>query len=407
MKTSMDDSRLTNVSEIREFLQSTKKLVITADSLEEKYWFIDRTIDRFRYRELSRLDKHTILLYLRKVTGYKRAQLLRLVKRAIAGGLSKKPYHRENPNRVYTLSDIKLLEKTDEFHLRLNSVATREILRREFEIFHHDQYQRLSRISPSHISNLRQRESYRSSWVNGTKSREVPIGETMPPETNDLPGAIRVDTVHQRDVFYLNAVDEITQWEVVVCIPQISERFLEPALEILLEGFPFIVFNFHSDRGSEFINQVVAKLLNKLLIFQTKSRSRHTNDNALVESKNGSVIRKNMGYAYIHQQLVGQINGYLRNFFNPYLDFHRPCLFLTETRKDKHNRERRIYGEATTPYEKLKEILHQSGKNFLKPNISLETLDKIAYEKSDNEFAKMMREEERKLFSKTFFAPKP
>jgi transposase InsO family protein len=52
---------------------------------------------------------------------------------------------------------------------------------------------------------------------------------------------------------------------------------------ILLDAFPFVIKGFHSDNGSEYINKRVAKLLEKLLIEFTKSRARHTNDNALAE----------------------------------------------------------------------------------------------------------------------------
>ena len=67
----------------------------------------------------------------------------------------------------------------------------------------------------------------------------------------------------------------------------------------MMEQFPFPILGFHSDNGSEFINHTVAKLLNKLLIEQTKSRPRHSNDNGLVERKNGAVIRKHMGFDHI------------------------------------------------------------------------------------------------------------
>jgi hypothetical protein len=43
----------------------------------------------------------------------------------------------------------------------------------------------------------------------------------------------------------------------------------------------------------------VAKLLDKLLVEQTKSRPRHSNDNGLAETKNGALIRKHMGYGHI------------------------------------------------------------------------------------------------------------
>lgn len=402
----MDDSRIGSIAQLEEFVKSSQKLVVELETIEDKYAFIDKTVDRFGYRKLKRKEKHIVYLYLRKLTGYKKAQLLRLIKRAILGKLTRKEYQRKNPNRIYTATDIKLLERTDEFHLRLNAVATHEIIRREYEVFHHKEFKNISRISVSHINNLRRHPIYVNSWVNATKPREIAIGTTTPPETNNLPGSIRVDTVHQRDVYHINSVDEITQWEIVVCVPTIAESTLGPALELMFSQYPFTVFNFHSDRGSEFINHLVAQILNKLLIKQTKSRSRHCNDNALVETKNGSVVRKNMGYCHINQDKADRINDYYRMFLNPYLNFHRPCLYLTETKKDSFGRERRVYGEVKVPYDKLREVYRQTKKNFLIPSTSWDKLDIIAYQYSDNEFAEIVRKEERKLFNEIFFTKK-
>jgi len=69
-----------------------------------------------------------------------------------------------------------------------------------------------------------------------------------------------------------------------------------PVLEAILATFPFVIHGFHADNGSEYINHRVAALLQKLHIEFTKSRPRHSNDNALAESKNASVIRKHLGY---------------------------------------------------------------------------------------------------------------
>lgn len=234
------------------------------------------------------------------------------------------------------------MEKTDELHLRLSEGATKEILRREFEIFHHNNFQTISRISHSHITNLRHSLIYKNSWVNHTKARQIPIRITMPPENFGKPGSIRVDTVNQRDVYHINSVDEITQWEVVVCVPQISERCMLPALQELIDQYPFIVFNFHSDRGRETINYIVSSFLQRLLIKQTKSRAYHANDNALVETKNGAVVRKNMGWQHINQNLTDKINHYYRNYFNPYLNFHRPCGYTTII-VDEKGRKKRLY----------------------------------------------------------------
>lgn len=394
----MDDLRLTNINQLKSFLKGSEKCGLRLCSLTDKYNLIDRTIDRLDYRKLKRKEKRLVINYLKKLTGYKKAQLFRLTDRALWGNLIRKKYQRKNPNIIYLPSDVKLLEQTDELHFRLNSMATKEILRREQEIFHHQEYANISKVSSSHINNLRKRVIYKNSWVNGTKANEVNIGKTAPPEANNRPGSIRIDSVSQRDVFHINAVDEVTQWEILICVPQISERYLSPALEILLDQFPFVIFNFHSDRGSEFINKVVAEILNKLLINQTKSRSRHCNDNALVESKNGTIIRKNMGYCHVDQKMTDEVNRFYEEYFNPYLNFHRPCGFVTETRVDAKGRERKIYGQYTTPYEKLKEISKNLKKNFLKPEQSFGKIDIIAYRYSDNEFAKILRSKQEKLF---------
>lgn len=399
MNIDMDDSRIQSIAQLAGFLNGASQLVVSLEhaAIEEKYRFIDQTVDRFRYPKLKRNERHTVYRYLRNVTGYQKAQLLRLIKRAVVGRLTRKEYRRINPNRIYTGRDVKLLEKTDELHLRLSDRATQEILRREYERFDRKEYQTLAHISHGHITNLRHHPVYRSSWVNHTKARLVPIGHTQAPENYGRPGSIRVDTVSQRDIYHINAVDEITQWEVLVAVPVISEICMLPALSILLDQFPFMIFNFHSDRGGEAINYLVASFLQKLLINQTKSRARHPNDNALVETKNGSVVRKNMGWEHIHQQFTDDFTNYYRQWFNPYLNFHRPCAFPT-VEKDERGKSTKVYRIYQTPYEALKGI--PEAHTFLKPEQSFTKLDTIAYEKSDNEFAEVMRNEERKLFEK-------
>jgi transposase InsO family protein len=126
-------------------------------------------------------------------------------------------------------------------------------------------------------------------------------------------------------VYHLNAVDEVTQWQGVRAAGQISERWLLPVLEAMLEQFPFRIWGFHSDNGSEYINHRVAQLLNKLLAEQTKSRPRHSNDNGLAECKNGAVVRKHMEYGHIQAGHAEAINKFYRDHVNPYLNFHRPC----------------------------------------------------------------------------------
>ena len=230
------------------------------------------------------------------------------------------------------------------------------------------------------------------------------IGIRKKPTPLGIPGYIRVDSVHQGDldkekgVYHINLVDEVTQWEVVGCVEGISEEFLRPLLDELLAAFPFRIRGFHSDNGSEYINEVVAALLTKLSIEQTKSRSRRTNDNALVEGKNASRVRKHMGYTHIPKRYARTIMDFYREHLNSYCNFHRPCGFATR-KIDRRGKEKITYDTYLTPYEKLLSITEW--ETHLRPGVTAASLTEISRRESDNECGKKLQEAKSKLF-KTF-----
>lgn len=401
MKIVMDFKHIKTVLDIQKFVAGSKRFIVKANTIEDRYEVIQEIIDRINYLSITKQEKHIVRIFLKNITGYKHSQLAHLIDKAIRGDLIRKRYVRMNVYRKYSGFDIRLLEKTDELHFRLSAAATHEIMRREYDIFKHKEFENIAKISQSHINNLRKTETYKAKYLHHTQAKVVAIGETRKPEPNGCPGSIRIDTVHQRDIYIINSIDEVTQWEVVTAVPTISEEYLKPALKALLSQYPFVIFNFHSDRGSEFINKVVAKLLNKLLIHQTKSRSRHYNDQALVEGKNGSIIRKNFGYYHVNQSMVTPYNEFYESWFNHYLNYHRPCGYVTEVKTDHKGREEKVYGQYTTPYEKLKEVSNNKQQDFLKPEVTFQQLDKIAYQMSDNEFAEYMRKHQYQLFDIT------
>jgi transposase InsO family protein len=173
--------------------------------------------------------------------------------------------------------------------------------------FGDQRFERLAKIPVSHLYNLGKRHDYRKTRVFQDKTRSVKnrIGTRRKSDPQGRPDFIRIDTVHQGDLdgvkglYHINAVDEVTQFEVVFTVERISEQFLIPALERLLESFPFVLLGFHANNGSEYINRHVAEMLEKMRIELTKSRARHCNDNALAESKNAAVVRKILGYCHI------------------------------------------------------------------------------------------------------------
>ena len=167
----------------------------------------------------------------------------------------------------------------------------------------------------------------------------------------------------------------------------------------MIRQFPFVIRGFHADNGSEFINRQVAKLLNKLLIELTKSRPRHSNDNALAECKNGAVVRKHLGYTHIPQKYAPAINQFLTAHLNPHINYHRPC-FFPETVTDHRGKQikRYPYHLMMTPYDKLKSL--SDPDKFLKPGRNFIQLDEIATRISDNESAKQILNAKKRLFTK-------
>jgi transposase InsO family protein len=407
MVINMNDERMHTLAQLQAFLDGTTAIAF-AVAADERYDFIARTIRRFGYGRLQRADKAVVLRFLERVSGYSRQQITRLVKRGCERRQLIKRYKgsRTSFARTYTSADVLLLAHTDTLHGTLSGLATKKLMERAFLIFGEIRYQRLATISVGHLYNLRKSVGYQRQRQVWTKTRPVtvPIGERRAPAPNNRPGYLRVDTVHQGDldgikgVYHINAVDCVTQYEGVATCERISEAFLIPVLEELLLSFPFVILGFHSDNGSEFINAPVVKLLNKLLVEeQTKSRSRHSNDNAQAESKNNAIVRKHLGYSHIPQHLASLVNAFCRDYLNPYINFHRPCLFA-ETITDTKGKECKKYSykNMNTPYEKLKSL--PDAAKFLKLGITFEQLDAQAAKISDNDAALALNKARNILF---------
>jgi hypothetical protein len=193
-----------------------------------------------------------------KLTGLSRAQMTRLIGRYLNGGeVKERSYRRHRFRQRYTRADIELLAAVDEAHETLSGPATRRILEREYGEYGKPEYERLARISVAHLYNLRKQRRYRECRLSYTKTRpaQVQIGERRRPDPQGQPGYLRIDTVHQGDrdglkgVYHINAVDEVTQWQVMGCTAQIGKAWLLPVLEQILKQFPFRIRGFHSDNG--------------------------------------------------------------------------------------------------------------------------------------------------------------
>ena len=390
---SLDVEGLRTPEQVRAFLDGNGAVVFQPVSRSEAYAFVSRMLSRFGYAGLDRPDRGLVKRFLGKATGLSRAQVTRLVAQYLKtgrvvdrrGGGPRRPFERR-----YTAADIRLLAEVDATLGQMAGPATRAIMRREFEVYGDERYQRMAYVSNGHLYNLRRSTTYRRrrTVLDRTRPTRSAIGERRPPRADGRPGFVRVDTVHQGDldgdkgVYLINVVDEVTQFEYVGAVPAISERFLVPVLEGLLALFPFAILGFHADNGSEYVNHHVAALLAKLHAEFTKSRPRHSNDNALAESKNASVVRKWLGHAHIPQRFAPLVDRFARGVLSPALNFHRPCMFpVKHTDDDGRVRKRYPHDAVMTPYERLRSL--DNAERYLKPGITFAALDKTAHAVSD------------------------
>ncbi len=319
---SLDQIR--TVDQMRAFVEGADRAEITHLDRDGAYALITVAVERVLYPRLGRADKGTVLRFLEKATGLSRAQIDRLVRQHRRTGHIRdhrnKPPARPFPRR-YTPADIALLAEVDEAYGQLSGPATKEILRRMYELHGDERFRRLASISNGHIYNLGKTRSYRRGRLtfHQTRSTPVRIGQRRKPTPDGSPGHLRVDTVHLGDregnkgIYVINVVDEVTQFQHLGAVPNITESYLIPLLEALITALPFTVEALHADNGSEYVNHRVVELLNKLRIGTfTKSRPRRTNDNALVESKNGSIVRKWLGHTYVPGPLAPRVDAFLR-----------------------------------------------------------------------------------------------
>ena len=413
----MDETRLRTIEQLQEFLKATPEVAFTAHGLggaadNQRYEHISRVLTRFDYPQRNKRERGVVLAYLRRTSGYGRAQLTRLVARWAVNRVAQHPLLKQYRApalpfaRKYTAADVELLVEMDRAQEDVCGAAVAHLLQRAYTVYGDPRYVRLADLSVSHLYNLRKHADYQARRVSFVKTRAVcnPIGVRKAPSPNGRAGFVRIDTVHQGDldgvkgVYHITCVDEVSQWQVQACVQGISEAFLLPVLALVLLQFPFEIVGFHSDNGSEYINGRVAKLLQKLLVEQTKSRSRHSNDNALAESKNASVVRKHMGYSHIPQKYAKPINAFYQEVFNPWLNLHRPCMFASDTVNAKGKVVKRYrHEDVKTPLAALTQLCDRGLASF-KAGVTLAALQALADAQTDLAAAQDMQRAKAELF---------
>lgn len=401
----MNDDHLVSVAQLKEFAKLSNSAKFKSNSSKvETYEWVNTTLSRFKYHFLKKKEKSIVKGYILKMTGYSDGAVDKLIARKKKfGKIFVKERTQNTFTKFYQGSDIELLAEVSNVTLNQNGYALKEMCKSMYIDSSDLRFEKLSKISVSHLYNLKKTNIYEHKSLFYTKTNPVQrnIGERRKPRPEGIPGYVRVDSVHQGDrekekgVYHINLVDEVTQAEYAGCVGVISEYHLLPLLQELLETFPFKILGFHSDNGSEYINYQVADMLKKMLVDQTKSRSRRTNDNALVEGKNGAIVRKYLGYSHIPKGNAKKINTFYREYLNPYLNFHRYCGFATDY-VDERGKIKKKYETYMTPVQKLLSL--PSCEQYLKDGITKVGLLLETKRMNHLEAAKKVFVERQKLF---------
>lgn len=407
----MNDSHIVSLNQVEENIATVTIPIFSFESHEKAYAWVDQILDRFSYHSrgknrLSKKEKMSIRKYIQMYTTYSRSQITRLIKEKKENGTLKygKGKKRNSFKKIYTKEDAELLAEADNAYRRMSGNAMRKTFKDEFELYGKKDYERLAQISHGQFYRLRGSLDYKekSITIGRTISVNCSIGIRKKPQPDGKPGYIRADTVHQGDfegvkgVYHVNLVDEVTQWEILFCVESITEGSMAYVVEQALKLFPFNIIGFHSDNGGENINGSVSEVLQKQFIEQTKSRSGRCNDNALIECKNGSVVRKHMGRWHMPKFEARKINAFFRDFFNHFLNFHRMCAYPTIVVSDD-GKKKKIYEETMTPCQKLLSI--KNVKTYLREGMTVEILKEKMKKHSHIEFAKIMSVAKQKLFA--------
>ncbi|MDE2325969.1 MAG: hypothetical protein KGL51_15085 [Betaproteobacteria bacterium] len=245
----MNEAQVRTMVQVRQILEGTQELEFrAAEGDEGRYRWIDEVLQRLGYRQLGRSDRGAVLAYVQRLSGYSRAQVTRLVGRWVDGQSLVKQYRVPEHAfaRRYTAADVALLADVDRAMGTLCGPATACVLRRQRDVFGDARFERLGSISVAHLYNLRNSAGYRQQRVVMTKTRgerAATIGVRRAPAPEGRPGFIRIDSVHQGDLdgvkglYHIDAVDCVTQWQVVASVQTISEAHMLPVIAQMLQQF--------------------------------------------------------------------------------------------------------------------------------------------------------------------------
>jgi hypothetical protein len=265
--------------------------------------------------------------------------------------------------------------------------------------------QRLLKISPATIDRL-----LKPHKVSGGKSATISGGfrEQIPIQGNiwniNTPGYLEADTAVMcggsmlgEFVNTLTMVDIATIWTETRAVFGRGSNAVFDAIRDIEHWLPFAVLGYDADNGGEVLNHHLYDYFytdrlrkGRPPVHVTRSREYEKNDNAHVEQRNDSLVRKFLGYERLeYRELVPLINYYYAQIVCPLVNHFIPCFKLADKIRIK-SRTRRVYKAPVTPYQRLMESPFVSPVQKLKLKTIHESLNPVLLNRAEYKIRKLI-----------------
>lgn len=349
-----------------------------------------------RYQQASKKEKQRILDEFIAATGYHRKYAINLLQQKEAE--ASLPKRQRKPRlRRYTTAVKSALVKVWEASNRICSKRLVPFLPTMIDALERHGHltldpeikARLLTISPATVDRLLADIRYAGQphGLSTTKpgfllKHQIPI-RTFADWNETGPGFIEADlvahcgnTVVGSYLHTLVMTDVATQWVEFFALLFRDQTSVVRAVEQSQSLFPFPLLGLDTDNGSEFLNYTLWLFCTNQSITFTRSRPYKKNDQCHVEQKNGSVIRKFVGYDRFEGIEPCRILDELYRYLRLYINFYQPSLKLIE-KKRQGARVTRKYDQAQTPYQRVLAAANVSAESKQRLRNKFLTLDPI------------------------------
>jgi hypothetical protein len=322
-----------------------------------------------RYAKATKKERSLMLDEFVKTTGYHRKHATAI--------LSERYVRKARPIRrvraaTYTPVDYKAVWQLAEWFDQIGSKRLRVAMDVELPRLRASGHLRVSEetyahllvISPSTLDRIRKLQRVLGRRLHGSTKpgtllkKQVPI-RTFADWDDKRVGFVEVDLV-QHDggnprgffVCTLNLTDVCTGWTEMMAVRNKAQIRVFKALKQLRQRLPFPLLGVDSDNGNEFINHELIRYCSQEHLTFTRSRVGRKNDNAFVEQKNWSVVRRLVGYDRFDTLKQTDAMNRLYGVYREYVNFFLPVTKLVSKQRCG-NKVKKIYDAPKTPYQRL------------------------------------------------------